>query len=272
MIKIEPIDLTPLTISLPMVISNAAMTIFIRRLGEAARGHWIKVASEKLQSSRTDYINGIQPLSMNKQTAVITLTGAVPLMVEEGWDARFLHDTLLENGAKTSKDGDRYRSIPFRHKGPDSGPVGGGPMGSQFSNQKKAMSLAAPHAVVNDTLKLGRIIHRAAKKLGGSDSMKTPKNALKMIGGGGLLRQHHTTDIFSGMKVNKQLTHVSSKGKPTFQKTYSTFRTISDKEPGKFYHPGIMPRNFADEVGAYVQKIAVPAFHKFVEGTLKGRA
>lgn len=260
----------------PLIGSPEARFTIARNIMEGARAKLITMAQEKLHSTRADYINGIQPIGREGKEVVLTLAGVLPNMVEHGWDARFLHETLLSDevsGWKVSKEGNRYRSIPFRHKTPGTGSQGGQPMGTQYAANKNPMSQAAPHTIVEDSIKLGKRIHGQAKKL------ITRKEAGQGVKGKSALqeglapklRQHHRSDIFAGMIVNKQAVQKSGapKGQVGFQRTYTTFRTISEANPGSFYHPGIKAREFMDTLDEYVAKVTPGAFEAYIQEILK---
>lgn len=266
-LSVKTVHLNEAAQKIVSIIGTTGTRAVARNIAEGARAKWIDLASKELSSSRMEYIQGIQPVeqetSGNQTTMSVTLVGALPNMVEQGASSFSLHKTLLgpdAEGVKTAKDGGRYRAIPFRHKTPTAGHTGGQPMGSQF-RPRGPMSMAAPHEVVEDSVKLGRKIHRQAKKLKKGKRLKeglAPK-----------LRPHHTTDIFAGMKVNLQPV---SGGR--FQRTYSTFRMISvdktgqPRPAGKWQHPGITARNFVDQVSTYVDEIAPKAFEAYVNGVL----
>lgn len=262
MIKVQVINLEGLQM-LAKVVEPKVLRAVAQNLADAGRAAWVQFALKELHSSRNDYINSIQKVVDEKGTFTITLTGQPANMIEQGADAFDLHDTVLGDNAKswhTAKDGGRYVAIPFRHKTPTAGPTGGQPMGSQFG-QRGANSMAAEHATVKDTLALGKKVHKAAKKLGPSQRM--------LKGLAPKLREHHTTDIFHGMKVELQPT---SSGKS--QRTYHTFRTISvgpggdPRPPGKWLHPGIQARNLSVKVANHIAKIAPATFEAFVQGVL----
>jgi hypothetical protein len=265
----------PLFQKFPELASAATRFQIARDIMDGARAHLVKLASERLHSTRSDYIAGIQPIARDGKSVVLALVGVLPNMVEGGWDGGFLQETLLGDDAKgwkLSAEGFRYRSIPFRHKTPGAGPQGGQPMGSQYGANKNPMSNAAPHAVVEDTRALGKKIHGAAKKLitkteagaGAKGHSRLPSG----VGGIGKLRPHHSTDIYAGMIVNKQA--VQKKGGGVgFQKTYTTFRTISEAVPDKWFHPGIQARHFMDDVSSYIEKVAPAAIEAFVQEMMK---
>ena len=272
-VKIIGIDQSVLD-KFPQLLDTTARFQIARNIMEGARAKLIKIASERLHSTRADYIAGIQAVEREGKDVVLVLAGVLPNMVEHGWDDRFLHETLLGDDArgwKLSADGHRFRSIPFRHKTPGSGPQGGQPMGSQFG-ARGPQSLASPHAVVEDTRKLGRKIHGQAKKLISRKEAAAgaPGSARLKAGLAPKLRPHHATDIFAGMIVNKQPVQKSGAphGQVAHQRTYTTFRTISDAVPDKWWHPGIEARNFLEEVSGFVDEIAPKAVRAYLNEVL----
>lgn len=233
---------------------------------DGARAEWVKLAGSRLESSRRDYLNGIQKVEIKDFSATVALVGLVPNLVENGMDAFDMHATLLgpdvpvvpwgsgQKGKHEIKDspGKFYRAIPFRHQTPGSiGQGGGTPMGKAYKG------------VVDDAAALGKAIHKAAVKLKATTGMPGEKPSW----GGRLpeglapkLKSTHTTDIYAGM------TKMAKGYKGATQVTYMTFRMISDNAPEKFLHPGLEGVHLADDVEKYVEKVAVLAFQALVGG------
>lgn len=225
-----------------------------------ARNEWIKLAGERLSSSRRDYINGIQNVELSGMLATVALVGVMPNNVEHGMPAYDMHTTLLgpdvpvvpwgsgERGKHARKGGGFYRVIPFRHQTPGTlGQGGGAPMGTQYKG-----------ALGDEEAKsLGKKIHKAAKKLApttGAPGEKTKWGERLPEGLAPKLSEKHSTDIYAGM-VRQEKTY-----KGATQSTYTTFRVISDGVPDKWMHPGIEAVHIADDVQKYVEKVAPMAF------------
>lgn len=271
MMKVQVISLDEAALkAFSQLTTPSARRSVARNIMEGARSKLITLAGEHLNSTRMDYIQGIQPLEFDEDGVALVLSGAIPMMVEHGWDARQLHETLLRGpgvnkaSIKKTADGKRYRSIPFRHKTPGAGAQGGQPMGSAYGGYQSPMSRAAPKTVVKDAAGLGKRVHKAAKKLGEGQRLP-PGMAPK-------LRPHHSTDIYAGMKANLQPVQKAggAPGQVAHQRTYTTFRTISENVTNKWYHPGIEARNFFDKVESYVQKVAPGAIEAFLNEGLGG--
>jgi len=239
----------------------------------AAHAKWTKLAQEKLNSSRVDYLHGLQPPKvLGPTTFEITLVGALANMIENGADSFQLQETLLSDdtsGWKTSKTGGRYRAIPFWHKTPTAGPVGGTPMGAQYLGM--ASAVVGPKAAERASLAMGRTIHQKASRLiTAMEKAYGKKGRVELPAGlGPKLREHHKTDPFAGMRVLKQRT---ATGKS--QKSFVTFRTIAVDESGQpkpggtWYHPGIEARHFIKDVAEYVERIGPAIIDGLVKGTL----
>lgn len=230
-------------------VSPDVLSTLLSDLMAGARAFWIQKAAEQFTSSRREYINGIQEVQINGLHATIELVGTFPNMLEHGADPWDMHNTLLKGpNVKVSKDGNRYRAIPFRHQTPTSSGVGGGtPMGSPYSG----------HPLVDNAQALGKIIHREGKKLAPSTD-----GAWGGRLGAGLapkLREKHSTDIYAGM-VRLEKAYGKKK-----QNTYQTFRMISDAAPDKWLHPGLEAANIADDVHDFIEKIADQALAKLFE-------
>jgi hypothetical protein len=217
-----------------------------------ARHKWISLAAQRLNSSRREYIDGIQEVVVGRHSASIALLGVMPNHVENGMGAYDMHATLLgpdvpvvpwgsgQKGKNARKDGGYYRVIPFRHQTPGtSGQGGGAPMGTGAATA------------------LGRKIHAAAKNLKattGQPGQATSWGDRLPSGLAPKLKQSHSTDIYSGM------VRAEKKYGTATQATYTTFRVISDGVPDKWHHPGIEPAHLAQEVEKYIDQIAPAAF------------
>jgi len=297
MLSVEVVNLGAV-IDVLDLLNPGAYKAIVSRVAMGAHKKWVNLAANGLQSSRADYLGGLQPWELeDENTATITLLGEFPNMIEhgkEGWDMR---DTLLRTpdgarreGVKQNASGGLYRAIPFRHQTPGTSGRAGAPMGSQYA-ASGPMSLAAPHAVVRDTEALGKAVMRAARRLKPGTKMQEgipaafkqgTKSKRVQVTEHGLLRQHHATDIYAGMVVKYQETWrqvgrggQEVPGRP--QRTYFTFRTISDDippgaSPG-WMHPGIMARNYAEQVVEHIQtRLAPAAIDGYIAGLMaKGK-
>ena len=260
MIKVTvPEDLIPA--ELGIALSPAVVQEVLTDVMASARHHWVTEAGKRLHATAGDYVGGLQEVVVEGTTATLALTGAFPVMLEEGAPAYDMHDTLLGpnvpvagpggRGKHPRKGGGFYRSVPFRHQTPGTLGVAGAPMGNQYGR-------GLPDAGTTQSA-LGKAVHAAARRLAPTTGM--PGGGTKWggrlpdgVGGAGLLKPHHTTDIYAGM-VRQQKTY----GRAT-QNTYTTFRTISDGKMGGWIHPGITGVHILDSVVQHVEDIAGRAF------------
>ena len=228
-------------------------------LGAAAYANWVELASDGLQSTSRDYIQGLtKPVLLPSAPGMIVrlqLIGVLPNMVEQGWPRTDLRTTvLLSPKAKTSKAGHKYLSISFRHGAPGSG--------------KRNVGSAMP-----------KPIHNVARELAGTttsykgDPAKYRERLTTQIGdqvalrGGGtvgdLLRKRskswHTTSIYTDMIRKVAAYGVRKDGTPNMQSSYATFRTISagvKNDERSWMHPGIERREYAKKVQTQIGKTA----------------
>ncbi len=246
--------------------SPEALQGVLENVMAGARAEWIRLAGERLSSSRRDYVQGIQQVVVQGSTASIALVGRLPNMIEQGHGPFDMHDTLLGpdvpvvpfgsgmKGKHARAEGGFWRVVPFRHQTPGSiGQGGGTPMGNPYQG----------HSAVSDAAKLGKAVHRAAKKLAatkGGPGEKTQWGGRLPEGLAPKLKPHHTTDIYAGM-VRVEKTYEKAT-----QSTYMTFRAISDGAPEKWMHPGIKAANLSDDVQKYVDAVASQAIAALVGG------
>jgi hypothetical protein len=221
-------------------------------LGAAARAKWIRLAQTELQTSKRDYIQGIQEVTGEGQERIVALTGWLPNAVENGLGSFDMRETLLGPGkGHTAKDGSRYRAIPFRHGTPGTAGGVGAAMGMRMGPQGPSSLGALGGMSVGAAAALGKDIYKAAKRLKPGQSLKT--------GGMGIpkLSLHHKSDIFAGMR-REAFAGPLARGKAR-QSQYTTFRTISTKTTTGWIHPGIQARHLAVRVQAHIQEAAEQA-------------
>lgn len=212
----------------------ALFSALLTHVADAARANWIRLAQTQLNTSRRDYIAGIQPVTEDgPNERVIELVGWLANAVETGLDPYDLRRTLLNERAKVSKaTGARYRVIPFRAATPGTVGAVAPAMGNPYARRTAQQRTMAPstRAFVSDAHSLGKNIYKHAKKLKGNERLPeglAPK-----------LQPWHSTDIYAGMQRTARAGHAQ----------YTTFRVISDNVQRGWLHPGIEARNLAQQV------------------------
>ena len=242
--------------------SDETMESVLSDVADGARAHWIKLARSNLSSSKDEYVKSIQAVQAEAGVRTISLVGWLANRVERGLDPYDMHETLLRNtrsgtaaGVKISKDGFRYRAIPFRHGSAGSAGRVGAPMGSAYGpHGDDSRAIGGPEGTMSlhAAVALGKSVHAAAKQL--KPGQRLPAGT----GQAPKLHERHTTDIYAGMQ---RVRHTYAKAT---QSSYKTFRMISERVPEKWHHPGIEARDLSDQVGMWIRDNAA----KFIQATL----
>lgn len=248
-------------------LSESAVQEVLASIAESARNHWIGLANKHLHTSRNDYQRSIQKVQLMPGMAVISLVGQPANIIENGLGIIDLREWLLgagvpvapigQKGKRRTADGQGYyRAIPFRHQTPGSEGTGAPRMGDPYRGH------------VADAERLGREVYKAARKL---EPTKMASDGSRVVEHGGRLpagiapklREHHKTDIYSGM-IRQQAAY-----KKSVQATYMTFRTISTRVPEGWIRPPTQPRHFAKQTAQWVSRMAPQAFQAYVDGINK---
>jgi len=265
-----------------VALSRDAMETLLDALASVAHAKWIRLAQTELGSSSSDYAGQIGEVQVQPGMRTITLSGDgtrgwLANAIEGGLAPYDMRLTLLGEKAKMRhpmKNGGWYMNVPFRHMVP--GSRRGQAMGGAYGGEKTMGGAWSEGAVAE----LGKAIYEAAKALrertqsspGGAGVWKQgatqeakDKRLPAGVGGVGLLRPHHTTDIYAGMMRVRQ-TYKSAE-----QSQYTTFRRISsNSSPDKWQHPGIQARHLAQKVIEHVRAYAPVAAQQLVEIALTG--
>jgi hypothetical protein len=257
------------------LLDDSFVTAVLDDVASSARARWIRLAQQRLTSSKRAYIDGIQPIEGRGLERNIALVGWLPNAVENGLDSYDLRATLLkedQSGVRKSKAGKKYRAVPFRHGTPGSQGQAGMPMGMRYGPQG-AQSLAHAAEGLMDkgsAAALGKAVYGQAKRLQRQESLGDTVRGRRRTYfydrrrdvnvAVPKLAPHHSTDIFAGMRRTGAGRHTQ----------YMTFRTISEANPEGWIHPGMMARNLHKEVEAHVQKLVVRAVHAAVNAAFKG--
>jgi hypothetical protein len=282
MIEVQVLNLENLIpLELVTALNEDAVLEVMRDVIEGARDHWIKLASERFHTTKTTYINGIQPVEWRgNDLAIISLVGMLPNMLEQGMGQKDLHDTLLgpnvptvpvgQKGKHPRKEGGYFRAVPYRHRTPGAGAYGA-PMGKAL---EKLLGSAWSQ-------QLGKDIYNAAKQLAPTltDPYTGKTSWGERLDTGNIratktrqsvyvpkAKPYHAVDPYSGM-VRQEKTY----GGAT-QSSYTTFRTISVDAQGAGIgsSPWIRPATpgalLAQQVAEYVStRLAPMAFQAYVD-------
>jgi len=243
---------------------------FLERLlsdvAASARNEWIRLARNRLDSSREAYVAGIQPVEVLPRARVIALVGWFPNAVETGLDSFDLRETLLGPGSTIRREGKRgaYARVPFRHGTPTSRGGAGQPMGRAYGPAPDQSRRAGNLMDAPGARALGMAVYSVAKRLaptrigqGGRTvyGERLPGGMAPLLRGPNpahpdpRMRRGHMTDIYSGMVRER---HTYEKATQT---QYMTWRTISDAVPHGWIHPGIEARHLLQDVQAHVERV-----------------
>lgn len=246
---------------------------FVSDMAAAARAEWVKLGSQIDSSMRNDYVRSIQPgPKVQGGVARVVLVGSVANMLEHGAPQQDMRDTLLgpdvpvvprgQRGKHEAEAGGFYRAIPFRHATPG---ASAGAVGQEMGS--------AYQGVVSDAKKLGREVYGEARGLAASRS--TPGRGTAY--GGRLpegmapkLKDYHSTDIYAGMIREEKTYEQATQSQYVTFRTISTHRTTEDGErvraTEKWIRGPIRARKLAEQVAAYVQRIAPQALEAVLGG------
>ena len=201
-------------------------------IAKGAQGRWKELAQMRLKTSQADYIVGLYQAesfrSYVRGTAIVhevQLVGRMPNNFEfgmAGFDMKAVRPGWLGGAkAKTSKDGSKYVSIPFRHSTTMSNLYSGKAALTRTHEIRGHVAWAARRYGLNKMTRVG-------KKIKTGPTGRIPKTATVHPYLRGLTRYQTKTK------------GITKSGKERGSSTLVTFRTMSEKsDPGAWIHPGI---------------------------------
>jgi len=211
-------------------ISGAMREQFKHAIAGIARGaqaEWIRLAQERLKSSRADYIDGLSKAQSfkaysvgTKQVYEVQLVGRMPNNFEfgmAGFDMKSVRPGWLGGSkAKTNKEGKKYISIPFRH--------------SMSSSARVAYSGRAAKMGLQSKLK------STAKRYGLDKMIRSTSGRVIP---GPVARVPNVSSVHPFLRGLTRIQKPTSSGKGS--STMMTFRTMSENSsPSSWVHPGIV--------------------------------
>ena len=205
----------------------------VRTLATATQAKAHELAAEQLKTTSKKFREALTFSNPEEGIYVISLNEKM-LWREDGVTAGEKIDELLKNNAKISKDGNRYKVIPFRHEG---GPT---------QNSPKTMALLS---IMKSYLKQQGINYK---------KLETGKDGKPLIGKLHSFNYKTPTSEFASPKPSKMASfptfaglniyqHKNEKG--AVQRSLVTFRVVSDKQKGsgKWVHPGLQGAHILDQ-------------------------
>jgi hypothetical protein len=252
--------------------SDEFVEVVLDDIAAGARAHWMKLAQRQLNTSKADYIDSIQEVQGSGEERYIALVGWLANAVENGLDPFDLRDTLLNPKnpkVKRAKDGSKYRPIPFRHQTPGTQGSAGRPMGERYGPLGDLSVAWASKGLLSqsEAVKLGKKIYNKAKKLEGKQRLKTSETKRRGFIQVPKLAPWHKSDIYRGMiKDRAPYKKVDQTG------GYTTFRTISERNPEGWIHPGIQARRLMDQVEPFVKRISEDIIRTAWDNAMGGKS
>lgn len=219
-------------LSLPTNVADSIVEQCVDEVTKEIYEAWKREASDKLKSTRTDYIEGLDVRIVSKYNRQIVLTGALNNMLERGaspFDMKlhFSKSRKVKYSTHTDKNGNMstrwYLTIPFRVGTP--GIVGENPV---FSNiMPKTIHRIMKSKLPDSALKKSEIPSPYDVPKSRS-AINIPSKNINFP------EYTHRSSIFQGM-VKKTAAY----GKTT-QNTYMTFRRVGEaSDPNSWIHSGI---------------------------------
>lgn len=206
-------------------------------IAKAAHAEWVRLAQEKLKTSRADYINGLRSAESFKMRSSgsrtiyeLQLVGRMPNNYEFGmaaFDMKAIRPGWLGGGkARTSKDGHSYIRIPFRHSMSSNARLG-------YSGKAKAANLQTHLRETVKAFGLDKMVRSGGRVVTGTVA-RVPNSASGVhpyLRGLQRIQQRA-----GGTPITTKTGEVKERG----QSTLLTVRTMSEKSsPESWRHPGL---------------------------------
>ena len=239
--KLEESGFSMSTFSVGMI---EAFRVGMEGLAVATQNKWISLAQNRLGSSKVDYVNGLRHGYSVKKGAggdvsfEIELLGEMANNVEFGmpsFDMKAVRPGWLGGGkAKTSAEGKKYITIPFRHSTAQNN--------MQYSGKAKAAGLDKQLKQVVKDYGLNKMKRNPSGSVVAGPVKRVPNKAPVHPYLRGLTR------------IQNPVAGTTASGKGRGQAQLKTWRVMSENSPaGSWVHPGIKAANLMPEAFAYAQ-------------------
>lgn len=216
----------------------------IQTLGKSAIKHAEDLSQKKLPKSLDKIYR--QNLYMEQISDVIVEVGIrkEALWIEEGRKGGFMEELLQGPGVKTSKDGHKYRSIPFEHSTQVS-PTSSVDKKAEVEELKKFLKSEGIRYSKTRALELDE---KGSPRIGKMHSFD-----IKSMREGKKKKIQNLSKNLQGISVYQRENPETGK----VERSIMTFRTISDKhkDQGKWEHPGRKGEKILDDTFKYIQDL-----------------
>ena len=211
---------------------EAALQDGVKNLAAMTHAKVAELASEKLHGRRQQYMDNLDFEEVVPGLWVVSLDQAA-LWIEEGRKAGDMTEDLLRKGAKTAKDGSRYKAIPFDQAKPSSQLT---PFGNDMVKKLK-----------NELRKQG--IPYKKLELGPNGSPRIGKLHEFNIESPRPTKRASTPALF-GVSIHQTL---GKSGR--VKRSIMTFRIVSSKHKGtRWIHPGAEGEKFFEKAFEWAQE------------------
>lgn len=238
----------------PDILADMSLTV-----AQAVRRRWVRNAQQELGESKDSYIQGILPVRIERNRAVLALDSEDPwfrLWIEEGVDAWDMKEALLQ--------GREYVDIPFISKRNKARPSRdkGAPLGAPFDARRRAQWVGgAVQRLASAELDTGladRLSLRGPIDTGrGKRRQRIPILENRTTG------YEHKANIYQDLQR-----HIYSRGTQDSGK-YVTFRRISENsDPDSWMYPQTQGRQLLQHA---IDQVAKDAAKQYLEGLLAGQ-
>jgi len=212
------------------------LQMMVAGIASQTRGKIVREAGQKLQSTREDYIGGVQgPIQVGENVYVIMLEGEMANRVESGWGAFDMKPGLLNGSkSKSTKDGGRYVTVPFRHSPSSKEPTSGKMLGVPKIRTKGGL-IPNPNRISDTALKqhLQKIVKQYKLNSIIKDASGNPMTGkVASIKGGNLHSYLQALTKYQALGASGKVSH----------SIFMTFRRLSTKSaarnPEGWVNPG----------------------------------
>ncbi len=203
---------------------EATFKLAVAGLAQSAYSEVIRLANQRLKSTKQDYVNAVTFESVGENIYVITLNGKAANATEDGYGSFDMKPGLLSGpNSKVTAKGTRFNTVPFSYQ-----PNSNAPAGQKILDLRSAVK-----ALIKD---------RGIDKI-----IKNPSGEPKQ----GIVARLSNT----GIKNLEGLVKIQKQYGKTTQSTYMTFRRVSsNSDASKWIHPGYQGARIFPDVERFIEQ------------------
>jgi len=222
-------------------------------IAKAAHSEWVRLAQEKLSTSRADYIHGLRQAESFRMTSSggstvfeIQLVGKMANNYEHGmagFDMKSVRPGWLGGGkAITAKEGHSYIRIPFRHSKSSDARLG-------YSGKAKRADLGRLLKETTSAFGMNRMVRTSGGKVVTGPVARVPNNA------SGVHPYLRGLTKIQSKAGGSPVTLAGGKKAERGSSTLVTWRVMSEKSPaGSWKHPGLDGANLMPLVESWIKR------------------